>query len=191
MVDNKLRPYKPFNGREFTMNQITMFNSPYVIVQFIRCFLTVKPIGLMITVVSALATMSSQAAVSDQDIAQFASRMTTAANNKNIAQVSNLVAEDALISVSRKGKTSTLNKANYLNLLQSNWAKAGNYRYSIVINNVVKVGDQAKADVVTTEVLTEQGVAMHLVTTSRTTFSQGNNGLVLMRAICQLSIEQK
>lgn len=135
-------------------------------------------------------TASAQAAVSTVDINQFAASMTNAANSKNIAQVSRLVSDDALISVSRKGKTSTLDKASYVNLLQSNWSKTGQYRYDITVSNVVLMGNQAKADVVTTEILTEKGVTMRLVTTSRTTFTETPNGLVLSRAICQLTIEQ-
>lgn len=136
----------------------------------------------------------AQATISDADIAQFASNMTVAANSKDINRVSALVADDALISVSRKGKTSTLNKATYLNLLQNNWSKATQYRYSITVDNVVNMGTQAKADVVTTELLTEQGITTQLVTTSRATLSeagQGRNHVVLSRAISQLAIEQQ
>ena len=83
-----------------------------------------------------------------------------------------------------------MDKTSYLSLLQNNWSKASQYRYDIAVTNVVMMGNQAKADVVTTEVLTENGVSMRLVTTSRTTFTETANGLVLSRAICQLTIEQ-
>ncbi|MFW2178098.1 MULTISPECIES: hypothetical protein [unclassified Moraxella] len=134
--------------------------------------------------------MMAQADVNMADIQDFATRMSVAANSKSIQQVSKLVADDALVSVSRKGKTSTLNKTSYLNLLQNNWSKASNYNYQVEINNVVVAGNQAKADVVTIEMLTEQGQAISLVTTSRATFKQESTGVVLTRAISQLAIEQ-
>ncbi len=132
----------------------------------------------------------AQAAISDGELQQFVVNMTAAANAKSINQVSRLVADDALISVTRKGKTSTLNKSTYLNLLQNNWSKALQYRYSMNVSNLVNVGDQAKADVTTTELITESNQTLRLVTTSRATFSEDNGHVVLSRAISQLVIEQ-
>jgi hypothetical protein len=146
--------------------------------------------GVMVATTLATVSIKAQAAVTDADLKQFAKSMNSAANSKNIGQVARLISDDALISVSRKGKTSTLDKTSYLSLLQNNWSKASQYRYDIAVTNVVMMGNQAKADVVTTEVLTENGVSMRLVTTSRTTFTETANGLVLSRAICQLTIEQ-
>jgi hypothetical protein len=146
--------------------------------------------GVMVATTLATVSTKAQAAVTDADLKQFAKSMNSAANSKNIGQVARLISDDALISVSRKGKTSTLDKTSYLSLLQNNWSKASQYRYDIAVTNVVMMGNQAKADVVTTEVLTENGVSMRLVTTSRTTFTETANGLVLSRAICQLTIEQ-
>lgn len=132
----------------------------------------------------------AQAQISENDLTQFVATMTVAANSKNINQIGRLVADDALISVSRKGKTSTLSKSSYLNLLQNNWSKSTAYHYSMNISNVVFMGNQVKADVVTNEVINEQGHNVRLVTTSRATFSEANNGVVLSRAISQLAIEQ-
>lgn len=146
---------------------------------------------MMAACMAGLAYMpSAQAAITDAELQQFVASMTAAANAKNINQVSRLVADDALISVSRKGKTSTLNKSSYLNLLQNNWSKAVQYRYSMDLTNVVNVGGQVKADVVTTETITEPNQKLTLVTTSRATFSEVNNNVVLSRAISQLAIEQ-
>lgn len=135
-------------------------------------------------------SFNAQAVINDAQLQQFSAAMTAAANAKNINQISRLVADDALISVSRKGKTSTLNKSTYLNLLQNNWSKATQYRYSMDISNVVHVGEQAKADVVTTEIIVEPTQSIRLVTTSRATLSEIDNRIVLSRAISQLAIEQ-
>lgn len=136
------------------------------------------------------ASVNAQAVINEAQLQQFSAAMTAAANAKNINQISRLVADDALISVSRKGKTSTLNKSTYLNLLQNNWSKATQYRYSMDISNVVHVGEQAKADVVTTEIIVEPTQSIRLVTTSRATLSEIDNRIVLSRAISQLAIEQ-
>lgn len=127
--------------------------------------------------------------ISEGDIEQFAQQMHQSANSKSIAQVSRLISDDALISISRRGATSTLDKSSYLNLLQTNWAKATDYHYTIRINNVISTGNQAKADIVTTEVITENGKMLNMTTTSRATFSQTPKGLVLSRAISQLTIQ--
>lgn len=127
--------------------------------------------------------------ISEGDVEQFAQQMHQSANSKSIAQVSRLVSDDALISISRRGATSTLDKSSYLNLLQTNWAKATDYHYTIRINNVISTGNQAKADIVTTEVITENGKTLNMTTTSRATFSQTPRGLVLSRAISQLTIQ--
>lgn len=134
--------------------------------------------------------LSAYATITESELQRFIAQMTLAANAKNINQISRLVADDALISVSRKGKTSTLNKTTYLNLLQNNWSKAINYRYSMSISNVVTVGDQVKADVVTTEFITEQNQVVQLVTTSRATLAETGQGVLLSRAISQLAIER-
>lgn len=114
--------------------------------------------------------------ISEGDVEKFAQQMHQSANSKSIAQVSRLISDDALISISRRGTTSTLDKSSYLNLLQTNWAKATDYHYTIRINNVISTGNQAKADIVTTEVITENGKTLNMTTTSRATFSQTPRG---------------
>lgn len=150
-----------------------------------------KPIFAKALLIASIALpFSAQATISESELQQFVAQMTGAANAKNINQVSRLVADDALISVSRKGKTSTLNKSMYLNLLQNNWSKAITYRYSMSLSNVVTVGNQVKADIVTTEFITEKNQVVQLVTTSRATLAEAGSGVVLSRAISELAIER-
>ncbi|ELA08395.1 hypothetical protein MOMA_07536 [Moraxella macacae 0408225] len=148
-----------------------------------------KTMQAALTLSLVLVSNFAAANISENDIKQFAQKMHQSANSKNIAQVSRLIGDDALISISRRGVTSTLDKSSYLNLLQTNWAKATDYRYTIHINNVISTGDQAKADIVTTEVISENGKTLNMTTTSRATFSQTTKGVVLSRAISQLTIQ--
>lgn len=134
-------------------------------------------------------TITAHANITDNDIQNFAKQMTVSANDKNIASVNRLVSDDALISISRRGRTSTLDKASYLNLLQTNWAKATYYQYNIKINNVISTGNQAKADIITTEIISEDNKTLRLTTTSRATFGKTDKGVVLTRAISNLTIE--
>lgn len=142
----------------------------------------------MITIIASFTTLS-HADISEIDVQNFAKKISISANQKDIASVSQLVGDDALISVSRRGKTSTLDKPNYLSLLQTNWAKATHYQYNIKINNVISTGTQAKADIVTTEIIREDKNSMRLITTSRATFVKTDKGVVLTRAISELVIE--
>lgn len=132
---------------------------------------------------------SANAQISEADIQQFATALSQAANQKNVGRIANLVDDNVLISLSRNGKTTTLNKDSYLRLLQDNWSKTSNYHYQINITNVIIAGNQAKADVQTIETLTENGKPQRLITSSRATFSAPNSGAMLLRAVSQLTIE--
>ena len=150
------------------------------------------PVSLMAGgLIASVMTMqtASAATLSESAVQQYASRMQQAANSKNISQVSNLVSDDALISMSRKGKTTSLDKSAYLKLLQDSWAKTDNYRYDISINNIVVSGDQAKADVRTVETWRENGKNTTLTTNSRATLTAGNGNALLLRAVSQVSID--
>lgn len=146
-----------------------------------------------VTTVAFLAStvaISAQAATMSQSLVQsYASSMKTAANNKNISQVSRLVSDDALISLSRKGKSTSLDKDAYLKLLQNSWNQTSNYRYDITIDNVVITGDQAKANVNTTESWVKDGNNVSFVTTSRVTLTLSTGNAVLLRAVSQVTID--
>lgn len=148
--------------------------------------------GFKLAMVSAImvASMSTaQAQISEADIQQFANALSQAANQKNVGRIAQLVDNNVLISLSRNGKTTTLNKDSYLRLLQDNWSKTSNYHYQINISNVIIAGNQAKADIQTIETLTENGKPERLITSSRATFSAPDSGAMLLRAVSQLTIE--
>ncbi|WP_227429561.1 hypothetical protein [Psychrobacter sp. I-STPA6b] len=137
-----------------------------------------------------LATMmSASAAMDESQVYSYASAMKQAANSKNIAMVDKLVSDDALISMSRRGKTTSLNKNAYLKLLQDSWDQTSNYHYDISVSNIVTSGNQAKADVKTVESWVKNGQPTTLTTSSRATLVSTDNNAVLLRAVAQVTIE--
>ena len=142
----------------------------------------------MVAAVSFAAT-SAQAAINEAAVQNYATQMKQAANSKNVSKVSNLVADEALISLSRRGRTTSLDKAAYLKLLQDSWSKSSNYSYDISISNVVITGEQAKADVKTVETWVKDGQQRTMSTTSRATLKSDDNNAVLLRAVSQVTIE--
>lgn len=136
-----------------------------------------------------LTTTQVQAAPMTEAMVQnYAADMKQAANSQNINQVARLVSDDALISLSRKGKTTSLDKNGYLKLLQSSWSQASGYSYDIRVSNIVTSGEQAKADVRTVETWTKDGKQTSYITTSRATLTSGAGNAVLLRAVSQLTI---
>lgn len=142
----------------------------------------------MIAAVSFVAT-PAHAAINEAAVQNYATQMKQAANSKNVSKVSSLVADEALISLSRRGKTTSLDKAAYLKLLQDSWSKSTNYSYDISISNIVISGEQAKADVKTVETWVRDGQQRTMSTTSRATLKSDNNNAVLLRAVSQVTIE--
>lgn len=150
-----------------------------------------SPAAASVLVATTLVASPAQAAtMSEADLQNYAVTMTAAANAKSVSRVNRLIDDNALISVTRKGRVSTLNKTSYLNLLQLNWAKTHIYSYQMRLDNAVITGNQAKADIQTIEVLEERGQITRLITDSRATFVKTDNGVVLTRAFSQLTIEQ-
>lgn len=144
---------------------------------------------LSVGAVAATSIMSAQAAtISESSVQAYATEMKAAANSKNINKVAQLVSDDALISLSRKGKTTSLDKDAYLKLLQGSWSNTQNYHYDITINNIVTTGSQAKADVKTVETWIKDGQNVSFVTSSRVTLAAGPNNAVLLRAVSQVTI---
>ncbi len=147
-------------------------------------------LGLFIGALGVQSFITTQAyAVSESDIRSYAAAMNAAANNQNIAQISQLIADDAIISLSRNNKSSSLDKEGYLQLLQKSWAKASGYRYEISVSNIVAAGNQARAQVTTTETWTQDGKKVTLKTSSRATFSQVGNKTVLLRSVAQVTVD--
>lgn len=140
--------------------------------------------------VASTVTISAQAAIMTEGLVQnYAAAMKSAANSKSINQVATLVSDDALISLSRKGKSTSLDKNAYLKLLQNSWNQTSNYRYDISVDNIVTTGSQAKANVKTVESWVKDGKNVSYVTTSRVTLTLSTGNAVLLRAVSQVSIE--
>lgn len=144
---------------------------------------------LSVGALAATAMMSAQAApITESAVQGYAAAMKAAANSKNLNRVATLVSDDALISLSRKGKTTSLDKEAYLKLLQSSWSETQGYSYDITVNNIVISGDQAKADVKTVETWVKDGNQVAFITSSRVTLVPGAGNAVLLRAVSQVTI---
>lgn len=142
-----------------------------------------------IVAVASTISISAQAATMTEGLVQsYAAAMKSSANSQNINQVARLVSDDALISLSRKGKSTSLDKDAYLKLLQNSWSNTSNYRYDINVDNIVITGNQAKANVTTNESWVKDGRNVSFVTTSRVTLSLSTGNAVLLRAVSQVAI---
>lgn len=140
--------------------------------------------------VASTVSISSQAATMTEGLVQnYALAMKSAANSQNTSQVARLVSDEALISLSRKGKSTSLDKDAYLKLLQNSWNQTSNYRYEINVNNIVITGSQAKANVTTNESWVKDGRNVSFVTTSRVTLTLSTGNAVLLRAVSQVTID--
>ena len=152
--------------------------------------LFIKGAGVAAVVaVASTVSISAQAAPMTEALVQnYASAMKSSANSRNVSQVARLVSDDALISLSRKGKSTSLDKDAYLKLLQNSWNDTSNYRYDISVDNVVITGEQAKANVTTSESWVKDGQTVSFVTTSRVTLTLATGNAVLLRAVSQITI---
>ncbi len=142
-----------------------------------------------IVAVASTVSVSAQAADMTEALVQnYIAAMKASANSRDVNQVSRLVSDDALISLSRKGKSTSLDKDAYLRLLQSSWSDTSNYRYDISVDNIVITGSQAKANVTTSESWIKDGRNVSFVTNSRVTLTVATGNAVLLRAVSQVTI---
>ncbi len=153
--------------------------------------LLIKSAGVaaIAAVVSSVAVSAQAATMTEGLVQNYASAMKSAANSKSTNQVAALVSDDALISLSRRGKTTSLDKDGYLKLLQNSWNQTSNYRYDISVDNIVTTGSQAKANVKTVESWVKDGKSVSYVTTSRVTLTLSTGNAVLLRAVSQVTID--
>lgn len=128
-------------------------------------------------------------AMNESAVQNFASSMNTAANAKNIGLVSKLIDDNAVISLTRKGNTTTLDKNAYLQLLQKSWVGSSEYRYSIKVSDVVITGNQARANVTTVESWVKDGHRTTFTTHSKATLSNVGGNALLLRAVSQVTVE--
>ena len=142
-----------------------------------------------IVAVASTVSISAQAATMTEALVQnYVAAMKSSANSQSINQVARLVSDDALISLSRKGKSTSLDKDAYLKLLQNSWNDTSNYNYDISVDNIVITGTQAKANVTTNESWVKNGQKVSFVTTSRVTLTLSTGNAVLLRAVSQVTI---
>ncbi|GAF58956.1 LOW QUALITY PROTEIN: aspartate aminotransferase [Psychrobacter sp. JCM 18902] len=144
-------------------------------------------VAAVVAVVSTVSISAQAAAMTEALVQNYIAAMKSSANSQNVNQVARLVSDDALISLSRKGK-STSDKDAYLKLLQNSWNNTSNYRYDISVDNIVITGDQAKANVTTNESWVKDGKNVSFVTTSRVTLTLSTGNAVLLRAVSQVTI---
>jgi uncharacterized membrane-anchored protein YjiN (DUF445 family) len=145
-------------------------------------------ITAIVAIVGTMSISAQAATMTEALVQNYAAAMKASANSQNINQVARLVSDDALISMSRKGKSTSLDKEAYLKLLQSSWNNTSNYRYDISVDNVVISGGQAKANVTTNESWVKDGQQVSFVTTSRVTLALSTGNAVLLRAVSQVAI---
>lgn len=127
-------------------------------------------------------------AISESSVQAYATAMNQAANSQNIGKISQLISDDAIISLTRNGKTANLNKNGYLQLLQKSWAKSTDYHYKIRLSDIIVAGNQARAQGITTETWMENDKPVKLVTTSKVTLSESGKNAVLLRSVSQVAI---
>ena len=145
-------------------------------------------VAAVVAVVSTVSISAQAATMTEALVQNYASAMKSSANSRNVSQVARLVSDDALISLSRKGKSTSLDKDAYLKLLQNSWNDTSNYRYDISVDNIVITGEQAKANVTTNESWVKDGQTVSFVTTSRVTLTLSTGNAVLLRAVSQITI---
>lgn len=145
-------------------------------------------VAAVMTVASTVSISAQAATMTEALVQNYVAAMKSAANSQNVNQVARLVSDDALISMSRKGKSTSLDKDAYLKLLQNSWNNTSNYRYDISVDNIVITGDQAKANVTTNESWVKDGRNVSFVTTSRVTLTLSTGNAVLLRAVSQVTI---
>lgn len=142
-----------------------------------------------VVAVASTVSVSAQAATMTETLVQnYVAAMKASANSQDVNQVARLVSDDALISLSRKGKSTSLDKDAYLRLLQNSWSSTSNYHYDISVDNIVITGSQAKANVTTNESWIKDGQRVSFVTTSRVTLTLATGNAVLLRAVSQVTI---
>ena len=145
-------------------------------------------LGLVAALGAATLISAPAHAISEASVQAYAAAMNQAANSQNIGQISRLISDEVIISLTRNRKTANLDKNGYLQLRQKIWAKSTNYRYNIRISDVVIAGNQARAQVVTTETWIENDKPVKLITTSRATLSESGSNAVLLRSVSQVTI---
>ncbi|WP_352337859.1 hypothetical protein [Psychrobacter sp. 16-MNA-CIBAN-0192] len=143
----------------------------------------------VVAIASTAAVNANAAVMTESLVNSYAAAMKSAANSQNVNRVAQLVSDDALISMSRKGKSTSLDKEAYLKLIQRSWNQATDYKYDIKVDNIVITGTQAKANVVTMESWVKEGRNASFITNSRVTLTLSTGNAILLRAVSQVTID--
>lgn len=142
---------------------------------------------LPFSLILASFAMPMMAQASEQSVQAYANALQNAANNRNIGQIARLISDDVIISLSRQGRDNmTLSKADYLQLLQQGWMNTSAYRFDIEVKDVLIVGNQARAQMVSTETWTQDGKNFTLITTSKVTLDLQGRDALLLRSVAQV-----
>lgn len=145
--------------------------------------------GALASSLVLISPVVAEAAISEHSVYAYASSIKNAANNRNIGQIARLISDDAIISLSRQGRgTATLSKSDYLQLLQKSWTNSTAYRFDVEVRDVLITGDQARAQIITTETWTQDGKPFTIVTTSRATLGLSGKNTVLLRSVSQVTV---
>ncbi len=131
----------------------------------------------------------ANAQIQPDDIHRYATAMKQSANSRNLNKISEMIADDVIIKITRNGKSATLNKAEYLKRLQKNWQISDNYSYNIKISDIIASGDHIKATIVTEEVIGKNGQSATYITNSRATLTENANKAVLLKAVSQVTVK--
>lgn len=156
--------------------------------KLLALFIKSTSIAATVAVASTISISAQAATMTEALVQNYIAAMKSSANSQSINQVARLVSDDALISLSRKGKSTSLDKDAYLKLLQNSWNNTSNYNYDISVDNIVITGTQAKANVTTNESWVKNGQRVSFVTTSRVTLTLSTGNAVLLRAVSQVTI---
>lgn len=141
------------------------------------------------TLAMAVVATAPAHAITPETAQSYAVAMKASANAQNIGQIAKLIDDNAVISISRQGKTSTLDKTAYLQLLQKAWAGSTNYRYDITVSDAVVAGDQVRATVNTVESWEKDGKKVVINISSKATLVQAGSDVILLRAVSQVAVE--
>ncbi|WP_230657678.1 DUF4440 domain-containing protein [Psychrobacter sp. I-STPA10] len=137
-----------------------------------------------------VSTASHAAGIDEASVQSYAAAMKQAANSKNIAKVGSLVSDgDVIIRLNRNKIETVLDKAKYLQLLQSSWDQTTNYRYDISVSNIVISGNLAIADVYTVESWVKDGQPKTVKTSATVKLVNEDGKAKLFRAVAKVTVE--
>lgn len=136
----------------------------------------------------SLAHSSQVVTQTHQSLAQdYATAIAQAANDQNLASLSVLIDDNAVILFNKDGASASLDKQGYLDLLANSWSGAQHYRYKITLGDILPTQDGIRMSITTTESWQKEGKKYTFVTQSRATMRIVAGRVLLVRAVSQAS----